>query len=170
MSDEKKVTLSPYMIMNSWLKDGSLKTPVPDECCYPAISPVVLLTYFWASPKYFVFINKHFNNFDLFSLPVPEILKFIKEIVYYTSYKQPYTPRTPKDIQNKLQPILKSKFPYYRNEEISMIIEKIDEDKKLQDVIYEQFNIRLPKKTASSKKEFKKKSEILSKNDLLNSL
>ena len=52
-----------------------------------------------------------------------------------------------------------------------MIIEKIDKDENLQSIIYEQFDIRHPKKYKTNKKEFeKKKSEILSKDDLLNSL
>ena len=168
---ENKLSLSPYTLMNSWLRDGDLNTPIPEACCYPAISQIVILTYFWTSPRFFVYINKLFNCYELFSMPVPDLLKMMKEIVYYTSYKQPYIAKGAKDVQNKLHPILKSKFPYYRNEEISMIIEKIDSDEKLQSVIYEQFDIRQPKKYKTNKKEFeKKKSEILSKDDLLNSI
>jgi len=172
MSDiEKKMTASPYMLLNSWLRDGSLTTPIPEECTNGSIPQLMILNYFQSSPKYFVTINKFFNNFDLFSLNIQDVLRLMKEIVYYTSYKPPFVPKAAKDIENKLCGILKEKYPYYRKEEISMIVEYIDKHEDIQEVIYEQFGIRNVKAKKSNKTEYNKKMKsVISAQSLLESL
>lgn len=169
--NEKKITVSPYMLLNSWLRDGSLDTPIPEECTNGSIPQLMILNYFQSSPKYFITINKVFNNFDLFALKIHDVLRLMKQIVYYTSYKPPYTPKAAKDIENKLCGILKKKYPYYRKEEIAMVVEYIDKNPDIQDVIYEQFGIRNIKAKKSNKTEYNKKMKsVMSAQSLLESL
>lgn len=168
---ENKVTVSPYQILNAWIRDGQLNSPIPEELLNGAINQSVILYYFVSSPKFFVYINKTFNNFSIFSLNLSDILKLMKEIVYYTSYRPPYTPKAAKDVQTKLYELLKSKYPYYKNEEIRMIVDFIDNNDDIKDDVYEHFGLRLPKTKKNTKTEFKKKmAQIVTKDDLLNSL
>lgn len=168
---EKKVTVSPYMMLNSWLRDGSLTTPIPEECLNGSIPQLMILNYFQSSPKYFVTINKLFNNFNLFALNIQDILRLMKELVYYTSYKPPFIPKAAKDIENKLCGILRDKFPYFRKEEISMVVSYIDKNPEIQEVIYEQFGIRNVKAKKSNKTEYNKKMKsVMSAQSLLESL
>lgn len=170
-SSENKVTFSPYMLLNAWMRDGNLKSPLPkdiEDC--KAFSQTYLLYYFVGSPKLFIYINKVFNNFNLFSIPVIDILKLMKQIVYYTGFRQQFVQSTKKD-ENKLCELLKKKFPYYKDQEISMVVDMIDQDDEIQSMIYENFGLRSPSKRKSNSKEFKTKlKNILSRENMLNDL
>ena len=66
--------LSSYQILNNWLKDGNLKSDYPKELENDrSISQIIFLNYFRSSQKYFPFINKIFNNYDVFSIPAKEL-------------------------------------------------------------------------------------------------
>lgn len=171
--EEKKVTVSPYMMMYSWLRDGSLDTPIPEICLQPgAIPQILLLNHFEASPKYFVTINKIFNTPWIFALRIKDILKLMKQLIYYTSYyKSKTASKAPKVVENKLCKLLRDKYPYYRKEEISMIVDYIDKHSDIQETIYEQFDLRTTKAKKIAKSEYRKKMDnVVSAQSLLDDL
>lgn len=171
--DENKVSVPPYMLLYSWFRDGSLTTPIPEPCLQSGVIPqTIILNHFVESPKYFVTINKIFNTFYLFSLNIKDILKLMKQLIYYTSYYKPKSqPKAAKAVENKLCKLLREKYPFYRKEEISMIVEYVDKHQDIQDAIYEQFGLRSTRAKKSNKTEYKKKmNSIVSAQSLLESL
>jgi len=173
MDGENKATLSPFALVSNWFHDGSLTTEVPKELMdSKAISPMFILYYFQSSPQYFVFINKLFNNFNITTMKTVDILKMMKEIIVSTGFKQPWNRKAEKsNNNNKLCGILKKKYPYYRNEEISMCVDYIDSHDEIKEFIYEMVGLRNISKKKMTKKEFKEKmSNIISKESLLNSI
>lgn len=162
--------INPYELLNRWLKDGNLKSPYPAELeDSKAISQVFFLNYFESSPKYFPLVNKLFNNFGLFSIPVKELCIQLKEMLIATGYRQPFVKRGKKADENKLISILTKKYPYYKKEEISMVVDFIDnsDDKE---IIYEMFGLRTVKSkklNAAEKKERKQKLDTIINSDNL---
>lgn len=163
---------SPYMLLNAWFRDGSKNSPLPKELEESkAFAQTYILYYFQSNPKLFIWINKVYNNFNLFAIPVNEILKTMKEIIRVTGYRQPFVKKAEKETKNQLCGILKKKYVGYKPEEISMAVDLIDKDEELQSIVYETFGIREPGKSKTKKNEFKQKMEsILSKESLLNDL
>lgn len=166
--------LSSYQILNNWLKDGNLKSDYPKELENDrSISQIIFLNYFRSSQKYFPFINKIFNNYDVFSIPVKELFYLLKEMLYFTGYRQPFIQKSKKAEDNKLVGILKDKYPFLKKEEIYMLVDIIDrmEDK---DVIYEMYGLYQIKSKRFTQKEKKEQQEkinsIINKDDLLDSL
>lgn len=170
-SSENKSTFSPYALFNAWVRDGRTDSPLPKELQENCpITQMFILYYFVTNPKIFIWINKNFNNYDLLVLPQIDIFKIIKQIVQKTGIKQSYVPKFKKE-KNQLCDILKKRFPYYKPEEISMAVDIIDDNEELQSTVYENFDIRVPKKTKTKKNEFNEKmTAILSKESMLNDL
>ena len=170
--NENKVSISPYMLLTAWVKDGDIKSPYPKELKESkVINQTFLLYYFITNGPITIYINDHFNNYNLLYLPVIEVMKLLKTINYYTGFVQKYIPKCKKNGENKLIEILKKKFPYYKCEEINMVANIIDSDKDLQDSIYQSFGLRNVSSKKMTKKEFKKQIDnILTKQELLNDL
>ena len=170
MSDiEKKVTVSPFALLGNWLKDGNLKSPIPEECL--TLPQFWILNYCISNPRVFVLVNKYFNNYNVMMLSTKDIFQLLKEIVYYTGCRQARITKSTKDIENKLCSMLREKYPYYRKQEVAMIVDYIDKHPDIQEVIYEQFGIRKVTSKKNTQKEFdKKKKEIMSAQNLLDSI
>lgn len=172
--DDKKTNISPYTILMNWMKDGNLKSQYPKELVNnSAISNVFFLSYFLSHPTYFIYINDVYNNYGLFYLNVKEVMQTFKEIIHYTGYKN-FSKKKSEPKVNKLFGILKQKYPYFKNEEIHMVIDFIDNSDE-KDVVYEMFglnNVSRVKKL--TKKEIKdrqtKINNIISKDDIMNML
>lgn len=171
-SNENKTTISPYMLLNAWFRDGNLKSNLPKEIedC-KAFNQVILLYYFVSNPQITIWINNNFNNFDLFSIPVRDILNMMKLIIYYTGFRQQHYIERTKKVENVLCDLLKKKFPYYKSEEITMVVDMIDSDKDIQSMVYENFGIRAVTKKKNNSKDFSEKlNGILSRETMLNDL
>lgn len=165
---ENKSTVSPITRIMNWVKDGNLKSPFPkDET--KGLSPIFLLTYFLQSPDYFIFINDVFNNYGLFYLSLEDVFTQLKTMYFYTRYSSYSPKKPPKQTENQLIGILKQKYPYFKKEEIVMLVNIID-NSEFKDVVYEQFgvkSVKAKKTTEKEKKNIKKKiSDILSKDDI----
>ena len=162
---------SELTVLMNWVNDGNIKSEFPKVLSESkSLNCVFFLYYFVASPKYFVFINNVFNNYNIFLLKKEDIYKMFKEIVYNTGYRN-FSKGKSSQKENPLIKVLKSKFPYYKKEEIMMAVNIIDnsEDK---DVIYEMFNINdIAKVKKMTKKDIKdrqnKIKNIISSDELL---
>lgn len=171
IAGENKV--SPYQILNTWLKDGDTKSPFPealgDGKC---ISPTYLFSYFQTSLQHFPYIEKHFNNFNFFLLRPTEIFQFMKQCIMGSGYIQKFVSKD-KSTDNKIYKLLKEKFPFFKREEILMVISFIDESDE-KDKYYEMFgciNSGKKKLTIAEKKERTQKiKESLSVSDLIGSI
>lgn len=168
------IKFSPYQILNNWLMDGNLKSSYPKELENDrTINQIFFLRYFQSSQKYFPFINKLFNNYDLFSVPVKELCYLLKEMLYYTGFKQPFVQKAKKSDNNKLIDILRNKYAFLKKEEVVMLVGFIDKMEN-KDVVYEMFGLYQPKAQKLTKKEQKEQKQrinsIINKDDLLDSL
>jgi hypothetical protein len=157
---EKKVSV--YSIMNRWLYDGSMSTALPSEVeSDKSISHMYLLYYFRASPVGLV-IDKLMNNWGIFNLDRNEVLLFLKQCISASGYKPPFIQKIPTK-KNKLFYILKEKYPFLKSNEISMLIEFVDQSSE-KDQIYEMFGLYSPTKKKQTKVQqqqfYSKVSEI----------
>jgi hypothetical protein len=165
---KEKKPVSNYTLLTRWLFDGSKSTQIPDDVVNDkSISQMYILYYFQMS-HYNLYINKYFNNYNLFSIDRLDIFRFMKQCIQLTGYKPPFIKREPKT-KNKMVDALKERYPYLKKEEVFMLVDYIDksEDK---DSIYEMFGFYTPKKkkvtVAERKKMESKKSEVKSNKDI----
>jgi hypothetical protein len=157
-----KKPVSNYTLLTRWLFDGSKTTEIPEDVVKDKSISQLYLLYFFQSSHYNLFINKHFNNYGIFSLDRLEIFKFLKQCVQLSGYKPPFVKKAPKQ-KSKMVDALKGKYPYLKKEEIFMLVNYIDNgDQK--DAIYEMFGFYKPKKKKTTKAEAKKMKKEIAEN------
>lgn len=158
MSNKKK-EVSPYTILNRWLYDGSKQTSIPEELVKSkAISQNVLL-YFFQQSHYGLYISEVFNNFGIYQLDRLDVFRFLKYCILMSGYKPRYIPRT-NNTRTKFLKILKKKFPFLKDYEISELINHIDQMKE-KDAIYESVGLYTPKKGKPTKSDLKQLEKIV---------
>lgn len=162
MAVQKQNNLSEFTILNNWFRDGNLKSQYPSELSNCRIGIAYLLYYFVQSPKYFITINKIFNSFDAVGKIKPvDAMKQMKEMIHFTGYNS-FQRKKIAAKDNELIDLMWKKYPYYKREDICMIVDFIDksEDK---DCIYEMFGlIKNPKVKKMTKAKANKRSKTLS--------
>jgi len=72
--------MSPYKILDVWLKDGNINTPFPVEIL-PAISHKYILSKFVNFKRGTHLINNMLNRYDVTSLPIDIMCLFLKEMI-----------------------------------------------------------------------------------------
>lgn len=149
---------SPYKEFTDWLFDGT-DTTVLSESTIKALNPAMILQMFSLSEKITMYLNKNFNNYEIYTMDREKLFGFLKHIVqkrkikrselcYFQHFKED------KDIKN-----LWTKFPYLKRNEISMLIESMDEDES--ETLLEMTGIKTVKKERIKKhKEVKKEKKI----------
>ena len=153
--ETKGSEVSIWTLLNRWLYDGSKSSPMPKELIEDkTIGPQYILYYFRNS-IYNLWINEHFNNYDVYQLDRIGVLKFLKQCILDTGYKPKIFPRY-KTQQTKIGKVLKKKYPYFKTDDIDLLVKKIDlsADK---DRVYETLGLYNPKKKKTTKT---KKAEI----------
>lgn len=149
VTDDKKI--SPYTLLSRWFFDGSRTTLLPKEVIdSKVISQLYLLYYFQSSP-YILYLSKHFNNYNIFQIPVEEILYFMKECILLTGYKPPFVQRI-KNTKSEIVECLREKYSDLKKEDIHMLVKIIDESPE-KDSVYEMFGIYRPKVKKLTKQE-----------------
>lgn len=172
LKDVTYAGVNPWTSFNSWIGDMDLNSPIPEILLEsPSINNLTLLYHFVQFPLVFIYINNTFNNYNLLVLDKASVLKMLKEIIYYTRFRPKYMKTEKKVEDDKLIGILKSKYPYFRKEEIYMASEILDKYPQLKEDIYEMYGLRSLKSKKVTKKEFKEKLQsIVTKQSLLEDL
>ena len=172
LKDVTYAGVNAWTSFNSWIGDMDLNSPIPEILLEsPSITNLTLLYHFVQFPLVFIYINNTFNNYNLILLDKASVLKMIKEIIYYTRFRPKYMKTEKKVEDDKLIGILKSKYPYFRKEEIYMASEILDKYPELKEDIYEMYGLRSLKSKKVTKKEFKEKLQsIVTKQSLLEDL
>lgn len=172
LKDVTYAGVNAWTSFNSWIGDMDLNSPIPEILLEsPSITNLTLLYHFVQFPLVFIYINNTFNNCNLILLDKASVLKMIKEIIYYTRFRPKYMKIEKKVEDDKLIGILKSKYPYFRKEEIYMASEILDKYPELKEDIYEMYGLRSLKSKKVTKKEFKEKLQsIVTKQSLLEDL
>lgn len=148
--------ISIYTILNRWMYNGSLNSSMPTELINDkSIGPQYILYYFKDS-MYNLYMNKHFNNYDIYQMDRIDILKFLKKCIILTGYRPRYTPKL-KSTRSKIAQILKRKMPYYKWHDIELLVSMIDKgDDK--DQIYETLGLYKPRKRKMKEEKASKKT------------
>jgi hypothetical protein len=154
MKTKAKKKVSSYTILNKWLTDGSKTTQLPEDVIKDKSISQLYLLYYFQSSHYMLYINKAFNNYNLFSIPRVEIFKFMKQCVMLSGYRPPFVQKHKKQ-KSKIVDIIKYKYPYLKKQELFMLVDVIDESDD-KDSLYEMFGIYSPKKKKTTKAELKK--------------
>jgi len=170
----KELKISPYRILSNWLNDGSRLTQFPQELIDDKSIGQNFLLYFFQQSPYGLVISKLFNNFGLYLLDRIEVFKFIKDSVLLSGYRQKYIERGKKRSE-KFEKLLKLKFPFLKNYELSLLVGFIDKSDE-KESIYQMFGIYDVKKKKVTKADLKKledfneseKKKITEKNILSN--
>jgi hypothetical protein len=153
-------SLSPWTIFERWLTSDD-KQPVPSSVVESKkVIQTVILYRFQYSP-YIIYLNNMFNNYSLYQMPVEDVYKLTKQCVKLSGFKSAYVSKEGSEIDNtKFLKLLKRKFYYLKDYEVSLLIKYIDisDDK---DAIYESFGLYTSKKTKTTSDEKKKLDKII---------
>lgn len=176
MNEENK-PVDYYLIFNNWLNDGNLKSEFPkelDSAGYRFSAQTVLLNQFRMSQKYFPFINNTFNNYYSVNIPARNICLMLKEMIHFGGKIRGYVSKIKLPKDNELIKILKKRYPFFKKEEIKMLVDIIDKSEE-KETYYDMFGLREIKKAKKFKKDEREKQKariksIISKDDLIDSL
>jgi hypothetical protein len=149
----------PFKTFHAWLFDGSRNTPLPkatekvDILKYNSpITHTYVLSMFPKHGPLNHYLNTYMNNINLRYLDKAELFLFIKKCVLDFRVKRTDVTYFPYKRQTKLFTTLREKLPEFKNFEIKMICDKIDNDEN-RDQIYETLGIDKPKKKKLKKKK-----------------
>jgi hypothetical protein len=170
----------PYKTFNNWLFDGNLNSPIPKskidknkKIIIPDIlkynSPIrnnyVIALFLRNLPLNF-YLNKYFNNINLWYLSKEEFFKFIKQCVINLKIKKRslmfYRYHRRKLLYNKLQ----DKQPLLKNDDLLLLCDIIEKSSNKKS-IYDSLNLEMPKKT-KIKKVRKIKNKKISSTKFIN--
>lgn len=167
MSKPKKI--NPYKLFQDWLFNVMPDPPFPEECL-KGINKRAVLASLGKLDGVTIYMDEHFNNFDLMNLDDIEFYKFVRvhiikkfkvgkwDLSFFKSEKK-----------NKNLKELQKSFPYLKQPEIEVFMELVKDDEDC-DMLYESLGMTKPKKkklTKVAKKELsERKKERLIENNL----
>ena len=174
MAQKKSTEVSVFTILNNWLRDGNMNSPYPEELKKSNFGIPFFLYYFLPSSKYFVWINKLFNNYTAMEVDSKSIMMLLKLIYKNTGFAA-FQKKYATEKENELIKILWRKYPYYKKEDIEYCVEFIDKDEEIRDNVYEMFGLlNKPKIKKLTKAEVNKRKQhvdsIIKSDDVLDLL
>ncbi len=159
----------PWKSLNSWLYDGSRKSPVP-EILLKSGSPIThqtLLKMFINHGPLNHYLNKYMNTVWIFKIDKEEILKFIKKCVLDYKIRKGSAFFSRRQAQDKLFDILRDKIPTFKNDDLALLSTIISKSKN-RDEIYESLGMKTTKMKKSKKVKPKKISQKVYINENFN--
>lgn len=167
------MALSPYKILNIWLFDGTIKTPIPKpkydkegKEIYPDIlnynSPIThtnIIRMFLRNGKLNHYLNKYFNNINLRYILKNELLIFIKKAIIDFRVKQKDIVYFPYRHKAKLFEKLKKKIPVLKNDDILLLCNIIEKSQE-KDTIYHTLGLEKPKAIKIKKRTKQQKISV----------
>jgi hypothetical protein len=171
----------PFKTFYNWLFDGSKTSEIPKpqtdsegKIITPDIlkynSPITnnyMISMFLKKGPLNYYLNKHFNNMNLYYMDKAEMMKFIKRCVMDFKISRrdiTYVPAYRK--QDKLINKLRQRFPILKIEELKMLSKLID-DSDEKGRIYQTLGLEIPKKKKISLKKKKRKVKKITEKEFL---
>lgn len=152
----------PWKTLNTWLFDGSRKSPVP-EILYSKGSPITpkyLITMFMTNGPLNHYLNKYMNTLWVFSIDKEEMFRFMKNCVIDYKVKKGSLYYSKRASKNKLFDVLREKIVYLKNNDILLLTDIISTSPEREE-IYETLGIEIPKVKKTKKEKPKKISQKL---------
>lgn len=164
----KSKKINPYRIFQDWLFNVMPDPSFPEECL-KGINKRAVLASLGKLDGVTIYMDKHFNNFDLMNLDDIEFYKFIRvniikkfkvgkwDLSFFKSEKK-----------DKNLKELQKTFPYLKTSEIAAFMELVKDDDEV-DNLYESLDMYKSKKkklTNNAKKEImsRKKERLIENN------
>jgi len=149
----------PWNAMNKWMFDGQKYSPVPDILLKPKcpVTNYSLLLMFMRHGELTNYLNKYMNNVYMFSIPLEEMLIFIKKCVFEYRLNRSFMYYSKRMMADKLFDILRDKYPTYKNTDLLLLRDMINESPDRVD-IYHALGLETPKIKKTKKKKIKKMS------------
>jgi len=155
-----------YREYTRWIFDGSATSQIPEEQEMLKYNSPITIQYmlmcFLPHPKMTIYMNKYFNNFDLYSLDKKQFMKYIKHLVLKLNLSRSdfnYKPKRDNEGIHQLQKKLMSKLPELKTYDIALLCEQIDAlEEKEKDSYYAGLDMIDPKKRKMAKRKSKKKN------------
>lgn len=119
-------TESPFTVLKKWFLNGDINDP-PIEII-KALNIRYILQMF-SGHKVTPYLNKYFNNYELYKLDSVEFCIFLKELVQDTNIKWNHFTYLKTDTVNKKERELQEKLPHLKKYEIQYLLNQIDDDK-----------------------------------------
>jgi len=139
----------PFRTFNQWLFDGDKHSQVPktkDILKYNSpITHTFVLQMFLRNGPLNDYLDKYFNNYNLYYLDKEEFLRFIKRCVIDFRIKRNDIVFYPRQAKNKLYEKLREKLPYLKNNDVELLTEMIEKSDK-KGAVYQALGLEVPKK------------------------
>jgi len=166
--------MSHYKVFYHWLFDGQRNSPIPKATekinLLKYNSPInnnFLLSLFMNNGNLNHYLNTYFNNMGLHYMKREDMFKFIKKCVQDFRVKRRDIIFYKFTYQEKLYTVLRDKFPQFKNDDIKLLSELIN-DSKDKATIWESLGLKLPTKKKLKRSQKKKKIEKISSDAFLN--
>ena len=147
----------PWNAMNKWMFDGQKYSPVPNVLLKPKcpVTNYSLLVMFMRHGEMTHYLNKYINNVYMFSIPLEEMLIFIKKCVFKYRLNRSFMYYSKRLMSDKLFDLLREKYPTYKNTDLLLLRDMINESPDRPE-IYHSLGLETPKITKTKKKKIEK--------------
>lgn len=162
----------PFRTFIDWAFDGSENTPIPKkevDSVGNVITPDILkasgplnqryvISMFMKNPKMCLYLNKYFNNMNLWYLDKKTLFLFLKKcIIDFKARRSDLVFIKSKRSKDKLAEKLSDRFPLLTIDELRFLTELI-ENSEQRDSIYHSFGMKKPSKRKIKKEKKKRKT------------
>ena len=156
-----------YREFTRWLFDGSENSVIPDEQEMLKYNSPITIQYILQcllpNSKMTIYLNKYFNNFDLYSLDKKQFMKFLKHLVLKMNLTRSdfnYKPKREADKSDLYKKLLE-KFPVLKSYDVILLCDNINNlEEKEKNKYYAGLNLIPPKKRKMAKKKEKTNKKI----------
>jgi hypothetical protein len=162
----------PFRTFIDWAFDGSPDTPIPKpevDSAGNVITPDILkpsgplnqryvISMFMKNPKMCLYLNKHFNNINLWYVDKETLFKFLKRaILDFKMRRGDLLFMKSKRSKDKLVEKLIEKFPLLKTDDIRLLADVV-ENSSQKSAIYHSFGLKKPSKRKVKKEKGNKKT------------
>lgn len=159
----------PFKTFNSWLFDGNLKTPIPQDLLKynsPVTHTFVLALFLKIGPLNH-YLDQYFNDINVRYLDKEDLFKFVKKCVIDFKVKKYNIMFYKRKQRNVLYEKLRDRIPYLKNNDLYLLCDVIEQSDE-KNSIYETLGIEKQKKKKLKKtKTRKEKDKKISLNNFL---
>lgn len=162
--------MNEYKTFMSWIFDGNINSSIPQpdpECGTPDIlkynSPIThtyLISLFTKCGKLNHYLNKYMNNINLRYIDKKELMFYIKKCVIENKIKRYQLHYFIYKRKDKLFNLIRTKIPYLKNEDITMICDIINKSDE-KESIYRSLGLEKTKKYKVKKINKRKKITLI---------
>lgn len=162
----------PFKTFINWAFDGSIDSPIPKpevDSAGNVITPDILkpsgplnqryiVSMFMKNPKMCLYLNKHFNNINLWYVDKETLFKFLKKgVIDFKVRRGDLFFMKSRRSKDKLIEKLEERFPLLKMDDIRLLSDMVEKSSQ-RDAIYHSFGLKKPSKRKIKKEKGRKKT------------